>query len=69
MPPTTILAFRQDAEGDWIADLACGHSQHLRHRPPFQVRPWVQHESGRAARLNTAIDCPLCPPPTAAPDR
>jgi hypothetical protein len=65
VPRTTIVSFRQDAEGDWIADLACGHSQHVRHRPPWQVRPWVEQETGRAAKLGTEIDCPLCPAPRA----
>ena len=55
-----IESFRQDDEGDWIADLACLHSQHVRHRPPFLDRPWVVEESGRAARIGTPLDCPLC---------
>ncbi|MHB8295114.1 MAG: DUF3565 domain-containing protein [Acidimicrobiales bacterium] len=32
-----IVGFRGDAEGDWVAELSCWHSQHIRHRPPFQV--------------------------------
>jgi tellurite resistance-related uncharacterized protein len=55
-----IIAFRQDEQGDWIADLACLHSQHVRHQPPFFDRNWVLTESGRAARVGTEIACPLC---------
>lgn len=55
-----IVGFRQDAAGDWIADLACGHSQHVRHDPPFQARPWVLTEAGRHARLGIDLDCKKC---------
>ena len=55
-----ILAFRQDDAGDWIADLSCLHSQHIRHRPPFFDRPWVTTSAGRDGRIGSAIDCPLC---------
>ena len=56
----TIVGFHQDALGDWVAELSCLHTQHQRHRPPFQLRPWVQSIEARSARLGTAIDCPLC---------
>jgi hypothetical protein len=55
-----IIGFHQDTEGDWVADLACLHRQHVRHRPPFQERPWVLTAQGRAARVGTDLDCPLC---------
>lgn len=54
------MGFHQDTRGDWVAQLDCGHRQHVRHRPPFQVRPWVNEEPGRASHLGTGIDCPLC---------
>ena len=60
MATTIITGFHQDAEGDWVADLACGHSQHVRHRPPWQSRPWVVNEAGRAAKLGASIQCPAC---------
>jgi Protein of unknown function (DUF3565) len=54
---TTITGFHQDAaEGDWVAALACGHAQHVRHRPPWQLRPWAASEAGRAAHLGKPID-------------
>jgi len=43
-----------------VAELDCGHCQHLYHRPPFQVRPWVLTAAGRAARAASPLDCPLC---------
>jgi len=57
---TTIAGFHQDEADDWVADLACGHRQHMRHRPPWTVRPWVTDAAARAARVGQPIDCPLC---------
>jgi hypothetical protein len=28
-----IIGFHQDDTGDWVADLECGHTQHVRPRP------------------------------------
>ena len=55
-----IVAFRPDDAGEWVADLSCLHSQHVRHQPPFRVAPWVLDEGDRAARVGTPLDCPLC---------
>ncbi len=55
-----IVGFRQDEHGEWAAELECGHGQHIRHKPPFQVRPWVLTEEGRAGRIGTELDCPHC---------
>jgi hypothetical protein len=55
-----IVGFRQDQEGEWIADLECGHSQHVRHDPPWQDRPWVLSPEGRAGRLDTRLPCRFC---------
>jgi hypothetical protein len=32
--PRRIVGFHTDVEGDWVADLECGHTQHVRHDPP-----------------------------------
>ncbi len=56
----TIVGFHLDDLGDWVAELSCLHNQHVRHQPPFFDRPWVMTEGGRAARIGTAIECPLC---------
>jgi len=55
-----IVAYRLDEEGQWVAELACGHSQHVRHDPPWQLRPWVLTEEGRRTFLGTLLDCPYC---------
>jgi tellurite methyltransferase len=57
---TTITGFHRDEVGDWVAELACEHGQHMRHRPPWQERAWVTSEEGRQQKLGEAIDCPLC---------
>ena len=59
---TRITGFHQDSAGDWVAELACGHAQHMRHRPPWLERAWVTTPEGRQAKLGAAIDCPLCGP-------
>jgi len=55
-----IEGFHQDEVGDWVAELSCLHGQHIRHRPPFQDRAWVERPEGRAERIGAPIDCPLC---------
>lgn len=55
-----MVGFRRDDEGDWVARLECGHTQHVRHRPPFQQRPWVVDDEGRRSRLGAPLECPLC---------
>jgi tellurite resistance-related uncharacterized protein len=55
-----IVGFHRDEEGDWVAELSCLHNQHVRHRPPFQQRPWVLDDAGRASRLGAELECPLC---------
>ena len=29
-----IVGFHLDEENHWVAELACGHGQHVRHDPP-----------------------------------
>lgn len=56
----SVTGFHLDPDGDWVAEVCCGHAQHVRHQPPFQQRPWVLDPIGRAGRVGTPIDCPLC---------
>lgn len=65
---TAIVGFRQDVAGDWVAVLSCAHSQHLRHHPPWQLRPWVMTAEGRASRLGAPLECPLCGMPKLPPE-
>lgn len=55
-----ITSYRQDDTGDWIAELACGHAQHVRHSPPWELRPWVLNAQDRQAKLGTHLDCGTC---------
>ena len=55
-----ITGFHEDDDADWVAELGCLHMQHVRHRPPFQERSWVLTEAGRAERLGSELECPLC---------
>jgi len=55
-----IVGFHQDDAGDWVAELSCLHSQHVRHQPPFRLAPWVGDDVARAERVGSALDCPLC---------
>jgi Protein of unknown function (DUF3565) len=55
-----ITGFHQDEEGHWVAELECGHNQHVRHDPPFVERPWVTAEHGRQSRLGQELNCARC---------
>jgi hypothetical protein len=58
--PRVVVGFHQDSDGDWVADLDCGHTQHVRHDPPWQVREWVTTDVGRVGHLGTTLQCVLC---------
>ena len=58
-----IVGYRTDEEGHWVAELDCGHTQHLRHTPPWQNRPWVTTPEGRAEHLGTVLVCRKCVEP------
>lgn len=60
MTERAIVGFHTDEQGDWVADLECGHSQHVRHRPPWELRPWVVTEEGRQAYLGKQLRCARC---------
>jgi hypothetical protein len=55
-----VVGFHQDDEGHWVADLVCGHAQHVRHDPPWIARPWVLRPEGRASRIGMVLDCKRC---------
>jgi hypothetical protein len=58
--PRRIVGFHQDEERHWVAELECGHTQHVRHDPPWQVRTWVTTAEGRATHLGTTLACTRC---------
>jgi tellurite methyltransferase len=55
-----IAGYHRDEEGEWVAELSCGHNQHVRHRPPFQLREWVLEPESRERHVGTALNCPQC---------
>ena len=55
-----IVGFHLDKENHWVADLACGHTQHVRHDPPWQNRPWVLTEQGCREKLGAMLECKKC---------
>jgi len=55
-----ICAYHQDDENHWVAELTCGHFQHVRHKPPFINRPWVICDSGRQSMLGHLLKCKKC---------
>lgn len=58
-----IVAFRVDDEGHWVAELECGHGQHVRHDPPWQNRPWVLTAESRAGFFGRSLSCLHCVEP------
>lgn len=55
-----IVGFHQDDERHWVAELECGHNQHVRHNPPWTNRPWVITPQGRAKALGRTVKCKKC---------
>ena len=60
MALSKIVGFHQDDEGHWVAELSCGHQQHMRHDPPWQNRSWVLTPEGRDRFMGTEIQCAQC---------
>ena len=56
----SIVGYHRDERDDWVAELDCHHNQHVRHKPPFTNRPWVETEGGRTEKLGLVLDCARC---------
>ncbi len=59
-PARRIVGFHTDKQGDWVAELECGHGQHVRHNPPWVSRPWVVSSDGREGMLGETLFCQKC---------
>jgi len=55
-----IIGYHKDEYNDWVAELSCGHFQHVRHDPPWVNRPWVESEQGRISKLGQKLNCVKC---------
>ena len=51
-----ITGYHRDDEQHWVAELECGHHQHVRHNPPWVSRPWVMTPAGRERMLGTVLE-------------
>ncbi|MGY2291415.1 DUF3565 domain-containing protein [Pseudomonas sp. SDO528_S397] len=56
----TVTGFYQDADQHWVVQLSCGHTQHLRHQPPWQSRAWVNDPAQRLEKIGHAFACGWC---------
>ncbi|MCE9685180.1 DUF3565 domain-containing protein [Shewanella sp. AS16] len=55
-----ICGYHKDEEQHWVAELRCGHFQHVRHQPPWINRPWVVTAAGRTRMLGYLLECKKC---------
>lgn len=55
-----IVGYHQDEQGEWVAELACGHQQHVRHQPPFHPRSWILEAESREEQLGQPLECRIC---------
>jgi hypothetical protein len=59
-----IVNYHKDEEGHWVAQLFCGHSQHVRNNPPWDRSwvngPWVECQEGRDSMLGYLLHCKKC---------
>ena len=55
-----ITGYHKDDENHWVAELQCGHCQHVRHQPPFINRPWVENKKTRTEMLGQQLNCIKC---------
>lgn len=55
-----ISGYHKDEEDHWVAELSCGHFQHVRHDPPWMNRLWVISPEGRDSRLGFELECKKC---------
>ena len=60
MAKQEIIGYHLDFENHWVAQLGCGHFQHVRHEPPLTTRLWVLTEPGRESMLGYRLNCKKC---------
>ena len=55
-----IAGYHKDEEQHWVAELSCGHFQHVRHDPPWFNRLWVTTAEGRNSMIGFELNCKKC---------
>jgi len=55
-----IVGFHLDEEQHWVAELECGHNQHVRHNPPWTIRRWVITQEGCDKALGHELNRKKC---------
>ncbi|MDF1743650.1 MAG: DUF3565 domain-containing protein [Gimesia sp.] len=55
-----IIGYHTDEQGHWVAQLNCGHNQHVRHDPPEVTREWVTTQQARDSMLGHLLECKKC---------
>lgn len=58
--PKPITGYHLDDKGHWVAQLSCGHNQHVRHDPPMVKRDWVRSPGGRESMIGFNLNCLKC---------
>jgi Protein of unknown function (DUF3565) len=56
----TITGYFQDADGQWVATLSCGHSQHIQHAASRNNHAWFLTETGRDDKIGVLMVCKHC---------
>jgi hypothetical protein len=58
--PRKIVGYHRDEYYGWVADLECGHRQHVRYNPPWTTRHWVTTPEGRSEHIGHEFLCLVC---------
>ena len=58
----SITGYHKDEQKHWVAELRCGHFQHVRDIPPFICTPWVTTKEGRGSMIGHELNCKKCDP-------
>lgn len=56
----SIVGYHKDEEDHWVAELDCGHFQHVRHDPPWTERNWTTTTEGRQSKIGFQLNCVKC---------
>ena len=55
-----ITGFHLDEDNQWVADLSCGYTQHVRHNPLHHQKEWVLSDNARNDFIGFEFECKSC---------